>query len=210
MVGAAGVRVVEDVNGPVDSLPPVDEIVDRLGPDIVLKPVRQGSSVGLQVLSGGDSLSRALEGLGGDEWMLERKIYGREITVGLLGGDCMGIVEVLPRNGTYDYEHKYTPGLTEYRFPAQLDPRLVHEIRTFAERAYAVCACRDFARVDFMVSTSGTSYFLEINTLPGLTETSLLPKSAACLGVDFIELAQRLVSPAIERWRISAPATHVR
>ena len=139
--------------------------------------------------------------------MLERRIFGREVTIGILNGVAMGIVEVIPQGGVYDYKRKYSQGSTEYRFPAVFDLEIEEEIKKLANRAYLSCDCRDFARIDFMVCEDGNPYFLEINTLPGLTTTSLLPKSASCAGYDFHSLAKKLIEPAIMRFEQSKLAT---
>jgi D-alanine-D-alanine ligase len=113
----------------------------------------------------------------------------------------MGIVEIRPASGVYDYASKYTKGMTEYLAPAPLDGPLSETIRAAAETAFAACGCRDYARVDFMLSEQGEPFLLEINTLPGMKETSLLPMSARCAGLDFTALVKEMVSPAVERFR---------
>jgi D-alanine-D-alanine ligase len=118
----------------------------------------------------------------------------------VLNGAAMGVVEIVSASGVYDYQAKYTPGSTEYRFPAPLPPAVEAQIKAQAEALFAACGCRDFARIDFLLDDQ-QPYFLEINTLPGLTATSLLPKSAACVGFDFESLAYELVAPSIERFR---------
>ncbi len=176
------------------------EIIEELGPNLVLKPTDQGSSVALYVLNGEDQLNKTLQLLKPGNWMLEKRIFGREFTVGVLHGYSLGIVEVIPNGGVYDYERKYSAGSTEYRFPAVLPIELEQKLKAFASDSFQACNCRDFARVDFMISEDGHPFFLEVNTLPGLTSTSLLPKSASCSGYDFTSLAKKLVEPAIARF----------
>jgi D-alanine-D-alanine ligase len=130
---------------------------------------------------------------------VEQRIRGRELTVGVLKGAAMGVVEIVSQSGVYDYKAKYTPGSTEYIFPADLEPEVEAKVKDHAEQLFVACGCRDFARVDFLLN-SKRPYFLEINTLPGLTATSLLPKSASCVGLDFEQLATELVQPAIARF----------
>jgi D-alanine-D-alanine ligase len=101
----------------------------------------------------------------------------------------------------YDYASKYTKGMTEYLVPAPLEGALCDRVRTAAEAAFAACGCRDYARVDFILSAQGEPLLLEINTLPGMKETSLLPMSARCSGLDFTALVREMVSPAVERFR---------
>ena len=120
--------------------------------------------------------------------------------MGILGSCSLGIVEVIPKGGVYDFERKYSAGSTEYRYPAVLDCEIENEVKTFALNAFNACGCRDFARVDFIICEDGHAHFLEINTLPGLTETSLLPKSASCSGYDFEQLSRQLLQPAVERF----------
>ena len=132
---------------------------------------------------------------------MEQRILGRELSVGVLAGQAMGVVEIRPRSGVYDYASKYTKGATEYFAPAPLDPAVTAAARLAAETAYAACGCRDYARVDFMLSSTSELYLLEINTLPGMKETSLLPMSARCVGLDFTALVKEMVTPALQRFR---------
>ena len=119
----------------------------------------------------------------------------------VLRGKAMGVVEIRPKSGVYDFTSKYTKGLTEYFAPAPLEPALTAAVQAAAETAFAACACRDYARVDFMLSSKNEFYLLEINTLPGMKETSLLPMSARCAGLDFSALVRELVTPALGRFR---------
>ncbi len=200
VVSGAGVRVCPGIsfNDPRDCK--VDEVIDRLGADLVIKPVDQGSSVSLFITSGVSELQRALLKLPTGKWLIEKRIFGREITVGLLGDHPLGIVEVIPVGGVYDFHSKYSPGSTEYRYPAVLESEIEYEVKSRALLAFEACGCRDFARVDFILCEDGNVHFLEINTLPGLTSTSLLPKSALVAGYDFNLLCRKLVSPAIARF----------
>ena len=111
-----------------------------------------------------------------------------------------------PKSGVYDYASKYTKGLTEYFAPAPLEPALTVAAQAAAETSFAACRCRDYARVDFMLSAKNELYLLEINTLPGMKETSLLPMSARCAGMDFTGLVRELVTPALQRFRAAATA----
>ncbi|MFU8848136.1 MAG: D-alanine--D-alanine ligase family protein [Opitutales bacterium] len=178
--------------------PLADDVVAELGTSVVVKPVDEGSSVGLHFAEHRSALGVALSQIHAGKWLIEQRIHGRELTVGLLHGKAMGAVEIVSASGVYDYTAKYTPGATEYRFPAELSPEIEGEIRSAAERIFQACACRDFARIDFLLEGE-MLYFLEVNTLPGLTATSLLPKSASCAGYDFEALAAALVAPAVAR-----------
>ena len=199
-VREAGVRVSPDLLFSDPSSVEVERTIAKLGPDLVLKPTDQGSSVALHVVNGAEELKAALSSIGPGNWMIEHRVFGREVTVGILGDSPLGIVEVIPAGGVYDYERKYSAGSTEYRYPAVLTCEIETTLREFALTAFDACGCRDFARVDFMICEDGNPHFLEVNTLPGLTATSLLPKSASCAGYDFDRLTARLVEPAFQRF----------
>ena len=170
-------------------------------PPVVLKPVRQGSSVGLQFVDRVDQFPGALaESLRYDrEVLMEERIAGRETTVGILAGAALPVVEVRPREGAYDYVNKYTAGRTEYLCPAPFDAEVTARIQEAALGAFRAVEGRDYARVDVMVRPDGEPVVLEVNTLPGMTETSLLPKAAAAAGWSFAALCDRMVSLALER-----------
>ena len=170
-------------------------------PPLVVKPVRQGSSVGLQFVERvGDWPEALAEALKFDsEVLVEEKIIGRETTVGILGGGPLPIVEVRPKTGSYDYKNKYTAGCTEYFCPADFAAAAAKRIQTAALGAFAAIGGRDYARVDVMVGADGAPLVLEVNTLPGMTEPSLLPKAAAAAGLNYAQLCQRMVDLALER-----------
>jgi len=170
-------------------------------PPIVLKPVRQGSSLGLQFVERVADWSQALaEVLRYDSQVLmEEKICGREATVGLLGDQPLPIVEVRPKSGVYDYQNKYTAGTTEYFCPAPFDGPTSARIQAAALSAFNAIGGRDYARVDVMVRPNGEPVVLEVNTLPGMTELSLLPKAAAAAGIGYADLCQRMVDLALRR-----------
>lgn len=181
------------------SVPLADAIMAKLGTSLVIKPADEGSSVGLHFTEHRSELGVVLSQIHQGNWLVEQRIQGRELTVGILNGKAMGIVEIVSASGVYDFQAKYTPGSTEYIYPAQLDAKTIELICTQAETLFQACGCRDFARIDFLLDASGPR-FLEINTLPGLTATSLLPKSAACIELDFPQLAAALVQPAVTRF----------
>ncbi len=203
-VAALGVPVVDGIEFEAGSTPAAGDVVRRLGPRVVVKPNNEGSSVGLRIADDEAAIGAALAGITSGSWIVERRIVGRELSVGILKGRAMGIVEVRPKSGVYDYTSKYTKGMTEYLAPAPLDDALAARVRASAETAFSACGCRDYARVDFMVSSAGEPFLLEINTLPGMKEMSLLPMSARCVGLDFPALVREMVSPAIERFRLGA------
>jgi D-alanine-D-alanine ligase len=168
---------------------------------LIVKPVRQGSSVGLQFVDRAKDWQMALvEALKFDsEVLVEEKIIGRETTVGILEGAALPIVEVRPKVGSYDYRNKYTVGCTEYFCPADFDSATAKKIQAAALGAFHAIGGRDYARVDVMVRTNDEPVVLEVNTLPGMTETSLLPKAAAAAGLSYEELCQRIINLALQR-----------
>jgi D-alanine-D-alanine ligase len=206
-VSAQGVQVAPGRVFQASAKPTAAALSAEFGEQVVLKPNCQGSSVGLQIVTSKVGLEIALGGIRQGEWVVEERILGREFTVGLMRGRAMGVVEIVPKSGVFDFTSKYTKGLTEYFAPAQISEELAARIRTAAETAFAACGCRDYARIDFMLSKDGELYLLEINTLPGMKETSLLPMSARCVGLDFIALCREMVAPAVERF---AQATALR
>ena len=170
-------------------------------PPVVIKPVRQGSSVGLQFVERVAEWPTALtEALRYDSQVLvEEKIIGRETTVGILDGQALPLVEIRPKAGAYDYRNKYTVGATEYLCPAPLDEATTIRVQEAGRAAFNAVGCRDYARVDVMVRANGDPVVLEVNTLPGMTETSLLPKAAAAAGIPYAELCERMVKLALQR-----------
>lgn len=168
---------------------------------LVIKPVRQGSSVGLQFVERTedwrDALAVALKF--DSEVLVEEKIIGRETTVGILDNRPLPIVEVRPKVGSYDYKNKYTAGATEYFCPADFDSATTKKIQDAALGAFRAIGGRDYARVDIMVRSNGEPVVLEVNTLPGMTETSLLPKAAAAAGLSYEQLCQRMIDLALIR-----------
>lgn len=130
---------------------------------------------------------------------MEERIFGRETTVGILAGRALPVVEVRPKQGTYDYQNKYTAGATEYFCPAEFDAATTARIQDAARGAFNAIGGRDYARVDVMVRANGDPVVLEVNTLPGMTATSLLPKAAAAAGLSYNQLCQMMVDLARQR-----------
>lgn len=174
-------------------------------PPVILKPSRQGSSVGLQFVDRIEQFPGALaDSLRfGGEVLMEERILGRETTVGILEDQALPIVEVRPQDGVYDYTNKYTAGRTEYLCPAPFDAATTARIQSAALGAFRAIGGRDYARVDVMVRADSSPVVLEVNTLPGMTATSLLPKAAAAAGLNFPTLCQRLIDLAWRRSRAS-------
>jgi D-alanine-D-alanine ligase len=197
-LNAAGIRTPR---GLVLETAPDAPPADAPPAPFVVKPARQGSSVGLAFAETAAELPGAVRhALAHDTRVLvEERIAGREITAGVLGGEALPVVEVRPKAGAYDYANKYTPGRTEYLCPAPFDEDTTRRIRATALGAFDALGCRDYARIDMIVTPSGEPVVLEVNTLPGMTETSLLPKAAAAAGMDFTELCRRMIAMAIGR-----------
>jgi D-alanine-D-alanine ligase len=170
-------------------------------PPVVLKPVRQGSSVGLQMVDRVEEFAAKLaEALRYDtQVLMEEKIIGRETTVGILGGEALPVAEVRVKQGPNDYKNKYTPGMSEHFCPADFDAETTKKIQAAALAAFKAVGGRDYSRVDVMVTAQGNPVVLEVNTLPGMTELSLLPEAAAAGGFNYAQLCQRMVELAMKR-----------
>ena len=173
----------------------------KLTPPCVLKPVHQGSSVGLHFIDRVEQFRDAVaDALKYDsELLLEQRIVGRETTVGILKDQALPIVEVRPKKGAYDYTNKYTAGATEYLCPAPFDAKTTARIQEAGLEAFRAIGGRDYGRVDVMVGADDQPVVLEVNTLPGMTETSLLPKAAAAAGFSYEQLCQAMVDLALDR-----------
>ncbi len=201
VLSEAGIPVADQIIFDRTAPPSVSEVVERLGQQVVLKPVRQGSSIGLAFARSESEIATLFDDLKFDDWMLETLIVGRELSLGVIEGEVMEIVEISPKSGQFDYASKYTKGMTEYEAPARLSAELEREIKAIAAATYNACGCRDYARVDVMLDGEGRPYVLEVNTLPGMKETSLMPMSAGAAGLSFKALLKKLVEPAILRFR---------
>ncbi len=166
----------------------------------VVKPNDQGSTVGLSIVKSPDEIEQALELAFkySDLVIVEEFIEGKELTVGILGDMALPVIEIIPKGGIYDYYHKYTKGATEYIVPAQIPDKWTKELQEQALLAFESIGCKGFARVDFRVKDNGEIYCLEINTIPGMTGTSLVPKAAKAAGIEFPELVDRIVRLALE------------
>jgi len=164
----------------------------------VVKPIREGSSVGVAIVPSLDELEPAVERAlcFDDELLVERFIAGKEVSVAVLDDRALGAVEVAPRNGFYDYTNKYTRGATEYFVPPRMSPERYRGVLAQALRAHTALGCRGATRVDMMVSDSGNEFVLEVNTIPGMTPTSLLPKIADHAGISFGELCEIVLAGA--------------
>ncbi|HWO22338.1 MAG TPA: D-alanine--D-alanine ligase [Kofleriaceae bacterium] len=164
----------------------------------VVKPTREGSSVGVAICQAEAELAPAVESAlcFDDELLVERYISGQEVSVAILGDRAIGAVEIAPRSGFYDYSHKYTRGATDYFVPPRLSPERYRGVLVQALRAHTALGCRGATRVDMIVSESGNEFVLEVNTVPGLTPTSLVPKIADAAGISFGELCEMMLAGA--------------
>ena len=164
----------------------------------VVKPNNQGSTVGLTIVEDEGSLDAAIDLAFkySAEVLIEEFIAGRELTVSIVGEEIYPIVEIFPSNDFYDYECKYTPGKSRYTCPAEIEEQLEFHIKKDTELIFKELGCIGYGRADYLVDNDGDYYFLEMNTLPGMTVTSLLPKSANAFGLSFNELVERIIGIA--------------
>jgi D-alanine-D-alanine ligase len=192
---AAGVSTADWLMAPATS----EAVGAALGYPVVVKPSKQGSTVGLTVVREPAALAAAVAeaALYDDEVMIERFVPGRELTVGVLGDQALPIGEIFPRHEIYDYECKYTAGMAHEEFPARLSAELTERLQRQALLAFRALKLRGYARIDFRLAADGSSYCLEANTLPGMTELSLIPQGAAAAGISFGALCERIVALAL-------------
>jgi len=177
------------------------EICQHFSLPVVVKAASQGSSIGVSIVSDEGLLEAAVkESFGYSEQIIvEEFIKGKELTVAVIGDQtvqALPVIEIVPHSGRYDYRSKYTKGCTDYIVPAQLESKATEQIQSLAVKAFRLFGCRGVARVDFMMNEAGQPYVLEINTIPGMTATSLVPKAAAATGLSFPDLCERILKMA--------------
>ncbi|GAB4407891.1 MAG: D-alanine--D-alanine ligase [Thermodesulfovibrionales bacterium] len=165
----------------------------------VIKPAAEGSSIGVSIVRDKLSLDSAIDRaqIFGERVIIERYIEGKEVHVGILNDAVLGAVEVRPKSEFYSYEAKYTPGLTEYILPPEVPTDVLRKAEGVALSAHKALGCNGATRVDLIVDKDGNPYLLEVNTVPGMTETSLLPKIAGLSGYDFPSLVEEILKEAI-------------
>lgn len=183
---------------------PIYEVLRRgqkrtLSLPVIVKPTRQGSSFGVHlVLRENDWTNALAEAMTyNNEVMVEEYIAGRELTVGIVGDEVLPVIEIRAPEGNYDFYAKYTKGVTEYLVPAPLEKEQTSLCQRLARETYCALQCRGLGRVDLRLSTEGRMYVLELNTIPGFTETSLLPKAARAAGCSFSNLCKRIMEMAM-------------
>ena len=172
--------------------------ISNLNFPLVVKPNSEGSTIGLSIIQDESKLIDAIKlaRIYDDNVLIETFIAGREITVGVIAEESYPIVEIIPTHELYDYECKYTKGMTNYICPAKIDKKLSKKIKKIGLDIHQLLKCRHYSRVDFRLDENNIPWFLELNTHPGMTETSLLPKSAAAAGIDFNSLINKIIKQA--------------
>jgi D-alanine-D-alanine ligase len=177
----------------------IEQVEGILSLPVVVKPSKQGSTVGLTVVKKRADLAPAIEEAAkyDDEVMIERFVPGRELTVGVLGDIALPVGEIIAKHEIYDYECKYTPGMAKEEFPAKISRVATERIQQQALAAFKALKLGGCARIDFRLTGEGEFYCLEANTLPGMTELSLIPQGAAAMGIGFPELCERIVRLAL-------------
>ena len=162
---------------------------------IVIKPSKEGSSVGLYICQNSEEAKKAAEKLKGIDLVIEEFVAGEELTAGILNGEKLGVVKIIPNSGTYDFESKYTVGKTIYEVPAIIEKNYYEEAMEIASKVHDILNLRGMSRSDFILSKDGL-YFLEVNTSPGMTTTSLLPKLGKLKGYSFEVILEKMVLDA--------------
>ena len=179
-------------------------IADQINQEIggfpcIIKPNDQGSTVGLKFVK---DESEVEEGIiiaqqFSTKALIEKYIPGREITAAILINEALPVLEIVPKSGLYDYKSKYTPGMSEYIVPAKIPEEISAKAQDLALKAFYALGCEGYARIDFRLSNEGELYCLEVNTLPGMTPLSLVPKAAKAVGISFEELIRRIIEQAL-------------
>jgi len=180
-------------------------ILDELkGLPLVVKPSEEGSSIGVSIVYKEEELQEAvhLAFQYGDNILIEKYIEGREMTVGILGEEALPVVEIIPKSKFFDFLAKYEKGKTDYIVPANIPQQVAEKIQKTALEINRILGCRDFSRLDFILNGRNQPFFLEVNTIPGFTSTSLLPMAALQVGYSFDELCLRIIELAVKRSKL--------
>ena len=170
-------------------------ITPKLQLPYVIKPNDQGSTFGISVIFDKKQIRSAIKEAFkyGKDVMVEKYVKGKELTLPIIGEEALSIVEIIPSHGFYDYECKYSQGMSQYECPAKLDNNIEIKVRENTELLFQELGCDTYGRADYILDKSGVPYFLEMNTLPGMTATSLVPKSANESGISFNQLIQNII-----------------
>ena len=187
--------------------PDIDDLSTVGGLPLVFKPNQEGSTVGLTIVEKPEEIAAAfaLAARFDRQVLIEDYIPGRELTVAMLGLEPLPVVEIVPKHGIYDYECKYTPGMSRYDAPADLPEEIAQELQALSRRACEVLGCSGVSRVDFRLDPENRPYCLEVNTVPGMTPTSLVPMAARAAGLTYDDVVRRMVEMAIEDARERNP-----
>lgn len=193
---AADVNTADWLMAPVT----IEQVEGILGLPVVVKPSKEGSTVGLTLVKKREDIQPAItEALRfDDEVMIERFVPGRELTVGVLGDVALPVGEIIPKHEIYDYECKYTAGMAVEEFPAKISKEATERVQQQALAAFRALKLKGCARIDFRLTSEGEFYCLEANTLPGMTELSLIPQGAAAMGISFPDFCERVAKLALE------------
>jgi D-alanine-D-alanine ligase len=202
LVSQAGVPVARQVLVDSSAGHPTevsDRVMAAMSLPVVVKPNHQGSSVGVTIVHSKDQLAGAFrEAAQFGPYLVEQFVPGREITASMLDGCDLPLIEIVPKQGFYDYHNKYQPGSCDYLAPAPLPQVTASAIGESAHAAYRALGCSGYARVDFRLGDDGAHFFLEVNTLPGLTSSSLVPKAARAVGIEYAELVDRILHSSMK------------
>jgi D-alanine-D-alanine ligase len=171
------------------------QINENIGYPIIVKPNDQGSTVGLSIVKEEDSLKEAIELAKkySNKILIEKFIEGRELTVGIVGDTVFPVLEILPSHEIYDYDCKYTSGMSQYIVPAKIDVKISENLKSISLKAFNLLECEGYARLDYRLDYNNNFYLLEINTLPGMTSLSLLPKMAESVNISFDDLIEKII-----------------
>ncbi len=175
------------------------QIFETIKYPCIIKPNDQGSTIGLTKCSSVNDLEEGIKLAAqfSKSILIERFISGREVAIGIINNKILPVLEIIPKHELYDYECKYTDGMSEYIVPAKFDISVLEELSKQTKLAFDSLGCKDYGRVDFRVSEDGTPYCLEVNTLPGMTSHSLVPKMAKAVGIEFEELVEMIIDSAL-------------
>jgi D-alanine-D-alanine ligase len=191
---------VPDLNNQVHMDKIASEAEGSIGYPLIVKPCRGGSSIGVTIIHGPENLGQALKcaSLQDSRVIIEKFIPGKQLTVSIIGREpqALPIIEIRPKSGFYDYQSKYTPGFTEYIVPAPIEKDLAEQVCCFAVRCHNALDCSAISRVDFIHGDDGSINILEVNTIPGMTPTSLVPKAAAICGISYGLLTEIILNCA--------------